>query len=172
THDDITADCVAKALNRPLYIHPEIEALLLKREAPPEIMAARMRMARVPEGAELIRNPYGPGGFRVDNVCVMAGIPRVMQEMLKTLLPTLKGGKPVRSRTVTAFVTESQVARPLGELQDEHPQVDIGSYPFSRDGRYGTSLVVRGTDEALLDILEGRLRSLIEASGGEIDESA
>jgi len=168
THDDITADCVAKAFGRELYIHPEIEEILLQREAPPEIMASRMRMARVPEGAELIRNPFGPAGFQVDNVFVMAGIPRVMHEMLKTLLPGLKGSKPVRSRTVTAFVTESQVAGPLSGLQDRYEHVDIGSYPFSKDGRFGTSLVARGTDEEELDRLVDELRKLITTVGGEL----
>jgi len=170
THDDITADCIAKAFGRALYPHPEIEALIRQREAPPEVMESRLRMARVPEGAELIRNPFGPAGFQVDNVYVMAGIPRVMQEMLKTLLPTLEGSRPVRSRTVTAFVTESQVAGPLSALQDDHPEVDFGSYPFSRDGRYGTSLVVRGTDETLLDLMKTELAALVTAAGGELSE--
>ena len=125
-------------------------------------------MARVPQGAELIRNPNGPGGFRVENVCVMAGIPRVMQEMLKSLIPSLAGGKPVRSRSVTALVTESQVAKPLGQLQERYPAVDLGSYPFSRDGKYGTSLVARGTDEAELDEVEAQLRQLAIDAGGSI----
>ena len=168
THDDITAECVAKAFGVPLYIHPEIEALLRQREAPPEVMASRMRMAHVPEGAELIRNPLGPPGFKVDNVYVMAGIPRVMQQMLDATLPELKGAAPVRSRTVTAYVAESQVAKPLGDLQARYASVDLGSYPFSREGRYGTSLVVRGTDEAELDTLSAELRTLITAAGGEL----
>ena len=168
THDDITADCVAKAFGVPLYIHPEIEALIRQREAPAEVMASRMRMARVPEGAELIRNPLGPPGFRIDNVYVMAGIPRVMQQMLDAALPGLKGAAPVRSRTVTAYVTESQVAKPLEELQACYSSVDLGSYPFSRDGRYGTSLVARGTDESELDALADKLRALITTAGGEL----
>lgn len=170
THDDITADCVAKAFGVPLYIHPEIESLIREREAPPEIMASRLRMARVPEGAELVRNPSGPPGFQVENVYVMAGIPRVMQQMLEAALPSLRGAAPVRSRTVTAFVTESQVAKPLSELQDRLPHIDIGSYPFSRDGRFGTSLVARGTDESELDALSRQLRALITAAGGELTD--
>ena len=168
THDDITADCVAKAFERPLYMHSELEAMLRRREAPPEVMEARLRMARIPEGAELIENPFGPGGFRVDNVCVMAGIPRVMVEMLKSLMPTLRKGHTVRSQTVTAFVTESQVAAPLATLQERHPDVDLGSYPFSRDGRYGTSLVARGIDEGELEEVRVALVSLVEAVGGEV----
>ncbi|MEM7250548.1 MAG: molybdopterin-binding protein [Pseudomonadota bacterium] len=168
THDDITADCVAKAFGQPLVIHPEIEAMIKQREAPPETMAARMRMARIPEKAELIRNEFGPPGFRVDNVYVMAGIPRVMQSMLQAAVGTLSGAKPVRSRSVSAFVTESQIAKPLGELQDQHPDVSIGSYPFSRENRYGTSLVVRGTDEGLLDELAKRIAEMVNEVGGEL----
>ncbi|MFT5394738.1 MAG: molybdenum cofactor synthesis domain-containing protein [Gammaproteobacteria bacterium] len=170
THDDITSDCVAKAFGRELYVNQEIADLIGQREASPEVMASRMRMARLPQGAELIRNPFGPAGFQVENVYVMAGIPRVMHEMLKTALPTLKGKKPVRSRTVSAYTSESQVAKPLGELQDANPSVDIGSYPFSRNDRYGTSLVVRGTDEAALDALIVTLRTLITDAGGELVE--
>ena len=170
THDDITADCVAKALGRPLYMHPELDALLRQRKASPEVMEARLRMARVPEGSELLRHTTGPAGFRTENVCVMAGVPRVMHGMLESLLPTLEGGNPTRSRTVTAFVTESQIAAPLGALQDANPDTDIGSYPFARDGRVGTSLVVRGTDEARLDQMLGEMTALIDAAGGEITE--
>ena len=119
THDDITADCVAKAFGRELEMNEELETLLRRREAPPEIM----------------------------------------------------GAKPVRSRTVTAFVTESQIAGPLGELQQTHPSISLGSYPFSRDGRYGTSLVARGTDEAALDSIEATLKSLVADAGGEIVDS-
>ncbi|MEM7408395.1 MAG: molybdopterin-binding protein [Pseudomonadota bacterium] len=170
THDDITADCVAAALERPLYMHPEIEALLRQREATPEVMEARLRMARVPEGAELLRHPRGPAGFRVENVAVLAGVPGVMRAMLDSLLPTLRKGHTVRSRTVTARVTESQIAGPLGALQDRHPQVDIGSYPFVHDGSYAVSLVVRGPDEAVLDALSTELHELIKIVGGELIE--
>ena len=171
THDDITADCVALALGRPLYMHPELEALLRQREAPPEVMRSRLRMARVPEGAELLRHPGGPAGFRVENVAVLAGVPDVMRAMLSSLLPSLEGAQPVRSRTVTAFVTESQIAAPLTQLQARNSDVDIGSYPFARGGRYATSLVVRGTDSARLDLLERELHALIDQLGGEIIES-
>ena len=168
THDDITADCVAKALSAPLYMHPELEALLRRREAPPEIMEVRLRMARVPTGAELIRHPLGPAGFKVENVCVLAGVPSVMREMLAALLPMLRGAMPVRSRSVTALVTESQIAGPLGGLQDTHPDIDIGSYPFAKEGRYATTLVVRGTDETKLDSIQTELTRLIVAAGGSV----
>ena len=171
THDDITADCVAKAFGRELYMHPEIEALLRQREAPPEVMASRLRMAWVPQGAELIRNEFGPSGFQVENVYVMAGIPQVMQSMLRAAVLGLSGAKPVRTRSVSAFVTESQLAKSLGELQNEFPEVAIGSYPFSRSGRFGTSLVVRGTDTKVLSSLVEKIASLVVSVGGELTEN-
>src|SRR4029450_10795000 len=109
THDDITAECVAQAFERRLVIHPEIAQLSPSRPVPPDVMAARMLMARVPEGAGLVANPSGgPPGFFIENVYVMAGIPSVMQGMLSTLEGKLRGGTPVRSRSVTVFLGESQ----------------------------------------------------------------
>ena len=166
THDDITADCIAEAFGVPLVVSEEIAAVIGQRPAPPEVMESRMRMARIPEGAGLIDNPTGgPQGFCIGNVYVMAGIPAVMRAMLSTL--TLAGGKVVRSGSVTAFLGESQVATGLTALQDEHPDVDIGSYPFSRDGRYGTTLVVRGTDTGELNDVLDRVAELIRAGGEE-----
>ena len=166
THDDITADCIAEAFGVPLVVSEEIAAVIGQRPAPPEVMESRMRMARIPEGAGLIDNPTGgPQGFCIGNVFVMAGIPAVMRAMLSTL--SLAGGKVVRSGSVTAFLGESQVATGLTALQDEHPDVDIGSYPFSRDGRYGTTLVVRGTDTGELNEVLDRVAELIRAGGEE-----
>jgi molybdenum cofactor synthesis domain-containing protein len=170
THDDITAECVAKAFGRELYMHPEIAAVLRRREAPPDAMASRLRMAMVPRGAVLIDNPFGPHGFRIENVYVMAGIPRVMQAMLEAVAPELDGGYTVHSRSLSAYVTESQIAKPLGKLQDKQPGVDIGSYPFARDGRFGTSLVVRGPDEAVLETLLATMGDMVVKLGGEIAE--
>jgi molybdenum cofactor synthesis domain-containing protein len=165
THDDITADCIARAFDVPIVINETIAELIRQRPAPPDVMEARMRMARVPEGAVLVDNATGgPPGFRVDNVFVMAGIPGVMQAMLASLNGKLKRGPMVRSRSVTAFLGESQIAGALREIQDRYPQVDLGSYPFFRKDRYGTSLVMRGTNEALLDeMLEAVKAAIIEA---------
>ena len=169
THDDITADCIAKAFGKELYIHPEIEAIISHREAPPEVMASRMRMARVPEGATLIDNPTGgPQGFQIGNVYVMAGVPMVMQAMVSTLTKErLGGGDPVRSRSVGAYLSEGQVAVPLGKIQDRHPDVDLGSYPFYRQEGYGTNLVMRGTDETELDEMLEEVRQMIIGFGAE-----
>ena len=124
-----------------------------------------MRMARVPEGSQLVANTTGgPPGFCIGNVYVMAGIPRVMQAMLASLGEVLTHGAVVRTRSVTAFLGESQIARALGEIQQRFPTVDLGSYPFFRQDRYGTSLVMRGTSEAELDaMLEAVNAAIVEA---------
>jgi len=169
THDDITAVCIAKAFDTEVIYHPEIEARIRKREAPPEIMESRLLMARVPKGATLVDNPTGgPQGFQMGNVYVMAGVPMVMQAMTSALTKERLGGTdPVRSRTIGAYLGESQVAKELGKLQDQHPDVDVGSYPFYRETGYGTNLVIRGTDEAELETLKEELRALIVGMGAE-----
>ena len=167
THDDITADCVAKAFGVELEIHPRIAELIQRRPSSPEVMAARMRMARVPRGGGLIDNPLGPPGFHIGNVYVMAGIPRVMQQMVASLDGKLERGVVVRSRSVTAFVSEGQIAMGLGAIQARYPQVDVGSYPFQRDGCFGTTLVMRGGDEAELDAALAEVEALIRALGAE-----
>ena len=173
THDDITADCIAAAFGVDLVISPEIAAILERRPAPPEIMAVRMRMARIPRGGGLIDNPLGPPGFTIGNVYVMAGIPRVMQQMVDSLAGKLRRGVTVRSRSVTAFLAESQVAKQLGQIQDEFPTIDLGSYPFQREGRYGTTLVMRGTDDAALEAtLSAVSRMIVELGGEPLDVQA
>ncbi len=166
THDDITAECIAKAFGVPLVVSEEIAAVIGQRPAPAEVMESRMLMARIPEGADLIDNPTGgPQGFRIGNVYVMAGIPAVMQGMISTI--PFAGGSVVRSCSVTAYLGESQVATGLAVLQEQHPDVDIGSYPFSRDGRYGTTLVIRGTDTGELNEVLDQVAELIRAGGEE-----
>ncbi|MGV0035949.1 MAG: competence/damage-inducible protein A [Candidatus Azotimanducaceae bacterium WSBS_2022_MAG_OTU7] len=169
THDDITADCIAKAFGVELYMHPEIVEILERREAPPDVMASRLRMARVPEGSVLIENPTaGPHGFQIGNVYVMAGVPMVMQAMVSTLTKErLKGGDSVRARSVGAYLSEGQVAAPLGDIQNLHPEVDLGSYPFYRQEGYGTNLVMRGTDEAELDVMLKEVKAMIVGFGAE-----
>jgi len=172
THDDITADCIAKAFGLELDMHPEIVAMLKRREAPPDVMESRMRMARVPRGAQLIGDPtQGPPGFQVENVFVLAGVPRVMQAMLGTLTRERLGGtEPVRSRSIGAYLTEGAVASGLREIQSRHDDVDLGSYPFYREDGYGTNLIIRGTDEDKLDAVEAEVRQLILRLGAEPHE--
>lgn len=167
THDDITADCVAAAFGVALIVSEPIADIIRRRPAAPEVMEARLRMARIPLGGGLIDNPLGPPGFFIDNVYVLAGIPRVMQQMVDSLRGKLRGGAPVRSRSVTVYLMESQVARRLGLIQDAFPHIDLGSYPFHRDERYGTTLVMRGTDAAALDAMLEQVRQMIVDLGGE-----
>ena len=164
THDDITADCIAKAFDVPLVVSEAIAERIRGRPAPEDVMASRLRMARIPRGAELIDNPTGgPQGFRMANVFVMAGIPAVMQAMLSTV--AVQGGAVVRSRSVTAYLGESQVATGLTRIQTRYPEVDLGSYPFTRDGRYGTTLVMRGTNPDDLAAMLDDVRQLIVDAG-------
>ena len=167
THDDITADCIAAAFNKKLVMHPEIVEILQRREAPPDVMETRLRMARVPEGSTLIENPTGgPHGFQVENVYVMAGVPMVMQAMVSSLSKQrLGGGDPVRSRSVGAYLSEGAVAVCLRAIQELHPEVDLGSYPFYRKEGYGTNLVMRGTDEAELDVMRDEVRAMVVELG-------
>src|SRR5215831_18786993 len=148
THDDITAESIAAAFSVKLVEHPEIAAIIRRREAPPDVLAARLRMALVPEGSGLIDNPTGgPPGFFIGNVYVMAGIPAIMRGMLASLADKLERGAILHSKSVGAYIAESAIATPLRAIQDAHPNVEIGSYPFSKEGQYGATLVGRCTDE-------------------------
>jgi molybdenum cofactor synthesis domain-containing protein len=166
THDDITVDAVAAAFRVPVIVHPEARKILddYYRDRPGGLTQARLRMARVPEGAELLRNPSsGAPGIRVENVYILAGVPGIALSMLHALTGTLEGGQPVVSVTVGARAAESDVADLLRETEEAHPGVTIGSYPFFRDGRYGANFVIRSVDGNLAhttgEDLSGRLRS-------------
>ena len=169
THDDITAGCVAKAFGVPLTLHPEAHALLLAHYPPGHLNEARLRMAHTPEGATLIDNPVSTApGFRIGNVFVMAGIPRVMQAMFEGLKHQLVGGQPLLSRSVEVELPEGRLAKGLGELQTRYSDVEIGSYPFSRDGRFGARVVLRSTDNTVLTDAGRELLDLIRDLGGEV----
>ncbi len=169
THDDITADCIALAFGVELYMHADIVEILKRRQAPPDVMASRLRMARIPRGANLIENlTGGPSGFQMENVWVLAGVPMVMQAMVGSLTKEMLGGTdPVRSRSVGAYLSEGQLAAPLREIQERHPEVDLGSYPFYREEGYGANLVMRGTDETELDSMLEEVREMIISLGAE-----
>jgi molybdenum cofactor synthesis domain-containing protein len=168
THDDITAASVAKAFGLRLILDPRARAMLERNYPPGGLNEARLRMAHVPEGAELIENPVSAApGFRIGNVFVMAGVPSIMQAMFDGLKHRLIGGKPVLSRTVSAFLGEGIIAAGLGSLQQRYPALEIGSYPFFRQGRYGASFVLRGTERALIDAAAGELGKLIHELGAE-----
>lgn len=171
THDDITAESIAKAFDVPLFQHDEIADRIKQRPAPEPIMANRLLMARVPQGAQLIDNPTGgPQGFYVDNVYVMAGIPMVMQAMLSSLEGKLRSGPVVRSRSIRAYLGESQIATALGNIQTEHEDLDIGSYPFFREERYGTTLVIRGTDLDEIEAAAQKIMAAVKESGEQPED--
>src|SRR5262245_5803325 len=144
THDDITADCVAKAFGVSIDVDPRARTLLLTRIAEKDLNEARLRMARIPAGADLILNKVSAApGFRIGNVHVMAGIPSVMQAMLDEVAPTLKTGVKLLSESVRANAREGDIGGPLGVVAKEHPDTMIGSYPFNEDGKPNTNIVVR-----------------------------
>jgi molybdenum cofactor synthesis domain-containing protein len=150
THDDITVDAIAAALDVPVVVHPAARKILedYYRDRPGGLTQARLRMARVPEGAELIPNPSsGAPGVRIGNVFIMAGVPHIAASMLEALSGTLEGGRPVVSVTVGARAPESDVADLLRETEAAHAGVAIGSYPFFKDGRYGANFVIRSENE-------------------------
>src|SRR5438105_10478390 len=147
THDDITADSVAKAFGVAIDVDPRARALLLTRIAEKDLNEARLRMARIPSGADLILNKVSAApGFRIGNVHVMAGVPSIMQAMLDEVAPTLKTGVKMLSETVKANCREGDIGGPLGEIAKAHPDVMIGSYPFQDEGRPNTNIVVRSRD--------------------------
>ena len=154
THDDITADCMAKAFGVGISHHPEAVEILTAyyKEVGREANEARMRMARIPEGATLINNPVSKApGFRIGNVFVMAGVPKIMHAMMDALAPQLTTGSVAKSITIEFQGGEGDVAKPLGAIQDQYPNVTIGSYPFESPQGYATNLVLRARD---IDALE------------------
>jgi molybdenum cofactor synthesis domain-containing protein len=148
THDDITADCIAKAFGVPISIDERARALLLERIAEKDLNEARLRMARIPHGADLIENSLSKApGFRIGNVHVMAGVPAIMQAMLDAAAPMLLTGKKMLSHSVRADLREGDIGSQLAAVAKAHPQTMIGSYPFMDDaGRPNTNVVVRGRD--------------------------
>ena len=153
THDDITVDAVAEALGVAVVIHPEARAILERYyESRGGLNEARLRMARVPDGADLIRNKMsGAPGIQIGNVFLMAGVPSITAGMLDALTGTLEGGLPLLSESVGSWVAESEVADLLRETEHAHEGVAIGSYPFFREGRVGANFVVRSVEPALLE---------------------
>lgn len=169
THDDITSECVAAALGVRLAQHPEALRRLQSHYAnPADLNPARLRMTYVPEGATLIDNPISKApGFRIANVFVLAGVPRIMQAMFEGLAPGLRGGPRVLSRTLTGDLAEGRLAGDLRALQERFPTVQMGSYPYFQLGKVGTSIVLRSADAALLDAAASELQAIFRAFGVE-----
>ncbi|HEX3677642.1 MAG TPA: molybdopterin-binding protein [Sphingomicrobium sp.] len=170
THDDITVDAIAAAFGVPVIVHKEARKILedYYRDRAGGLTEARLRMARVPEGAELLRNPSsGAPGIRMENVYILAGVPGIAQSILHALTGTLEGGQPVVSVTVGARAAESDVADLLRETEEAHPGVTIGSYPFFRDGRYGANFVIRSVNGVLAQTTGEDLAERLRSAGYE-----
>lgn len=166
THDDVTTEAIAMAFGVEAPIDQRAVEAMRKGYRGDELSAARLRMARIPRGAELIDNPVSRApGFMLGNVIVMAGIPRIMQVMLDAVAPRLKKGRPMLARSVRVDAPEGDVATGLAAVQAAHPDVQIGSYPFFEKGRLGTYVVLRSVDEGLLAAALGALWALIASEG-------
>jgi molybdenum cofactor synthesis domain-containing protein len=171
THDDITSAAIAKAFGVPYERHKEAEALLLAHYGKDKLNAARLKMAEMPRGATLIDNAVSAApGFQIGNVYVMAGIPGVMQAMFTTIKHRLRGGDKVLSRSISAYIAEGTIAEGLTSIQARYDDVEIGSYPFVRQGRLGTCLVSRGTDPARLETATSQIRELLQRFTEDIIE--
>lgn len=163
THDDITADCVAAAFGVHIGVRDDARALLQAHydRSGQELNEARLRMARIPDGADLIDNPVSTApGFRIGNVHVMAGVPSVFQAMVASVLPTLTGGAPLISDSLRINRGEGDIAGPLAKLAQAFDDLSIGSYPFNRNGVYGATIVIRGTDQARVTAAITELKDL------------
>ena len=170
THDDITVDAIAAAFGVPVIVHPEARRILedYYRDRPGGLTEARLRMARTPQGAQLLRNPNsGAPGVKMDNVYILAGVPAIAASMLEALTGSLEGGRPVVSVTVGARAPESDVADLLRETEAAHPGVAIGSYPFFKDGGYGANFVIRSVDAELAQRTGSALAEQLRAAGYE-----
>jgi molybdenum cofactor synthesis domain-containing protein len=174
THDDITADSIAKAFGVGISEHPEAVARMTRHYGDVALFTpARRRMARVPHGGTLVDNPVSVApGFQMENVFTFAGIPKVAEAMFQSMKHRLVGGTPVVSRTVRTNLPEGIIAEPLGALQKRYEDLDIGSYPAFRNGKPSVSLVLRGTDDARLAAAAVELLATIRGMNGEAEEFA
>jgi molybdenum cofactor synthesis domain-containing protein len=169
THDDITSENIAKAFGVPYERNKQAEELLTNYYGAEKLNEARLKMCDMPRGANLIPNPVSIApGFVMGNVYVMAGVPRIMQAMFDHIKTTLKGGLEVLSETVSTYLTEGVIAKGLTQIQNLYPDVEIGSYPFVRDGRLGTSLVARSEDKKRLENAKQDIVLFIQNLNGEI----
>ena len=169
THDDITAAAIAKTFKVELEKKPEAVRLLEKYSEPGGVNEARMKMAYIPEGAKLIDNPLsGAPGFQMENVFVMAGVPAIMKLMFDGITDRLTGGDPIITINVATNIGEGVFATDLSKLQDQYPDISIGSYPYYRQRKLGVNLVMRSTDVGQLEELKEKVKAMITQLGGNI----
>lgn len=169
THDDITAECVSKAFGVPWEVDERARAILRSNyTSDAEMTPARLRMATLPRGSELIPNPISKApGFKIGNVHVMAGVPRILQAMFEGIASSLKGGPILLSHSVVSEVAEGKIGDDLAALQKANADVDIGSYPGQRpDGTFRNAIVIRGADRARLKEVAAAAAALIRKHGG------
>ena len=165
THDDITADCIAAAFDTPIDVRDDARAILQAHydRQGMEMNDARLRMARIPDGASLIDNPVSAApGFTLNNVHVMAGVPSIFEAMVAGLLPGLTGGDPLISASIRIDRGEGDIAGPLGQLADTYSDLSFGSYPFQKNGAYGANVVIRGTDTGRIEAAKSELLAVFK----------
>lgn len=165
THDDITADCISQAFGVQIDVRDDARALLAAhyKTTGKELNEARLRMARIPDGASLIDNPVSVApGFSLGNVHVMAGVPLVFQAMVASVLPGLTGGQPVLSQTLRVLRGEGDIAPMLGALAARYDDLSIGCYPFQQDGAFGANIVIRGPEGGRIDAAMTQLAKELE----------
>lgn len=162
THDDITADSIAAAFGVPIDVDPRAVTMMRERYAQGDLNEARLRMARIPQGADLIANPVSKApGFRLGNVFVMAGVPSIMQAMFDSVLPLLDGRTPITAVEIETDIKEGDLAGPLGRLQETFPDINIGSYPGYSGQRFWTCVVLRSRDKDRLAAAEASARAML-----------
>ncbi|AZL15408.1 competence/damage-inducible protein A [Rickettsiales endosymbiont of Stachyamoeba lipophora] len=169
THDDITASCIAKVFGRELVRDARALECLKRQYAPDQLNEARLKMGDLPAGATLIDNPVSLApGFKVENVFVLAGVPKIAQSMFWTLKNQLKGGVPLENIYIHTYLTEGNFAEELAQIQNQFIEVEIGSYPFVYHGKLGTTLALRSVDKNLLIKCEQEIKQMLQLKGGEI----
>jgi len=171
THDDITALSISKAFNLEYGIHKEAFSILEKYYDPGEFNEGRQKMAKMPTTAKLILNPTsGAPGFYVENVFCLPGVPSILKSMIGGLNNVLVGGDPILSKTINLRTYESEIAKPLTDVQNNNKEVDIGSYPFFRSGKLGVSIVLRSVDKKKINICNEQILEFINKKKIEIVE--
>ena len=164
THDDITAKSISKSFNLNYEMHQEAFNILEKYYKPGEFNEGRQRMAMMPSKANLIYNPTsGAPGFSVENVFCLPGVPSILQSMLGGLKNKISGGKPILSKTINLRTVESEIAKPLKEVQENNIDVEIGSYPFFKSGKVGVAIVLRSEDESKISICNNQILKIINS---------
>lgn len=171
THDDITSSSIAQAFNVPIILNKEAERILENHYGRENLNAPRLKMAKIPEGARLIYNLVSAApGFIIENVYVMAGVPSIMQAMFDNIKGELRGGAKILSRTISIYMTEGFIAEGLTTIQNQFADVEIGSYPFIKNNRLGTSLVCRCSDKKQLDSCYDILKTFLRGFKSDVEE--